>query len=396
MSTLAMRMRGLPEQVVGLLGSTLALTAVLAWPNAWVGALAVVLVTALWIGVGQRTRRRSGMRDIPTTAEPELQGAVRDLRTALVDELGHAARELNQALDVLKDAVGELGSGFDGLSRKTGSQQQLLQQIIDGNGSDGGSVQEFIRKTGGLLEHFVQLVVHLSRDSLRIVYRIDEMSSEMDAVFGLLKNVDTIAEETNLLALNAGIEAARAGEAGRGFAVVAGEIRNLARHSNQFNDQSGSHVERSRRSMAQLRELVGAMASQDMSVALASKGDMDALMARLASSDSRIAEATGQVASIARGLGSDVATTVRSLQFEDILSQLIHQTNARLVELQHIAGHCSDDLESMLGLHASSAQMRERAGRMRDRLQLQRERARLRAKGPAMQTSMRAGEIDLF
>jgi methyl-accepting chemotaxis protein len=336
------------------------------------------------------------MRDIPTTAEPELQGAVRDLRTALVDELGHAARELNQALDVLKDAVGELGSGFDGLSRKTGSQQQLLQQIIDGNGSDGGSVQEFIRKTGGLLEHFVQLVVHLSRDSLRIVYRIDEMSSEMDAVFGLLKNVDTIAEETNLLALNAGIEAARAGEAGRGFAVVAGEIRNLARHSNQFNEQIGSHVERSRRSMAQLRELVGAMASQDMSVALASKGDMDALMARLASSDSRIAEATGQVASIARGLGSDVATTVRSLQFEDILSQLIHQTNARLVELQHIAGHCGDDLESMLGLRASSAQMHERAGRMRDRLQLQRERARLRAKGPAMQTSMSAGEIDLF
>lgn len=384
-----------PEQVVGLLGSALALAAVLVWPNAWVGPIAVVLLTVLWIGVGQKTKRRATAQSTPT-ANPELQGAVRDLRAALVDELGHAARELKQALDVLKDAVGELGSGFDGLSRKTGSQQQLLQQIIDGNGSDGGSVQEFIHKTGGLLEHFVQLVVHLSRDSLRIVYRIDEMSQEMDAVFGLLRNVNTIAEETNLLALNATIEAARAGESGRGFAVVAGEIRNLARHSNQFNEQIGCHVERSRRSMAQLRELIGAMASQDMSVALAGKGDMDAVMAQLASSDSRIAEATAQVASIARGLGSDVATTVRSLQFEDILSQLIHQTSARVVELQHIAGHCSDDLESMLGLHDSSGQMREHAERMRDRLQLQRERARLRAKGPAMQTSMSAGEIDLF
>ena len=390
-----MPLRITPEQALGVLGSALALAAVLVWPNAWSGPIAVVLLTALWIGVGQKAKRRAAARPAPTS-DPELQGAVRDLRAALVDELGHAARELNQALDVLKDAVGELGSGFDGLSRKTGLQQQLLQQIIDGSGSDGGSVQEFIRKTGGLLEHFVQLVVHLSRDSLRIVYRIDEMSSEMDAVFGLLRNVNTIAEETNLLALNATIEAARAGESGRGFAVVAGEIRNLARHSNQFNEQIGCHVERSRRSMAQLRELIGAMASQDMSVALAGKGDMDAVMAQLASSDSRIAEATAQVASIAQGLGSDVATTVRSLQFEDILSQLIHQTNARVVELQHIAGHCSDDLESMLGLRDSSGQMREHAERMRDRLQLQRERARLRAKGPAMQTSMSAGEIDLF
>lgn len=390
-----MRPRITPEQVTGLLGSALALAAVLVWPNAWVGPITVVLLTALWIGEGQKARRRAAAQPVPTS-DPDLQGAVRDLRAALVDELGHAARELNQALDVLKDAVGELGSGFDGLSRKTGLQQQLLQQIIDGSGSDGGSVQEFIRKTGGLLEHFVQLVVHLSRDSLRIVYRIDEMSREMDAVFGLLRNVNTIAEETNLLALNATIEAARAGESGRGFAVVAGEIRNLARHSNQFNEQIGCHVERSRRSMAQLRELIGAMASQDMSMALAGKGDMDAVMAQLASSDSRIAEATAQVASIARGLGSDVATTVRSLQFEDILSQLIHQTNARVVELQHIAGHCSDDLESMLSLDDSSSQVRLHAERMRDRLQLQRERSRLRAKGPAMQTSMSAGEIDLF
>ena len=89
-------------------------------------------------------------------------------------------------------------------------------------------MQDFADRTGDLLEHFVGMIVQMSRESLRIVYRIDGMAKEMDAVFGLLKNVNTIAEETNLLALNAAIEAARAGEAGRGFAVVAGEIRNLA------------------------------------------------------------------------------------------------------------------------------------------------------------------------
>ncbi|HLI18292.1 MAG TPA: methyl-accepting chemotaxis protein, partial [Rhodanobacteraceae bacterium] len=267
---------------------------------------------------------------------------------------------------------------------------------IENNHSEGGSVQDFINKTSGLLEHFVGLVVHLSRDSLRIVYRIDEMSKEMDAVFGLLRNVNTIAEETNLLALNAAIEAARAGESGRGFAVVAGEIRNLARHSNQFNEQIGSHVELSRKSMEQLRDLVGAMASQDMSVALASKGDIDAMMARLGSSDSRIAEITERVASLAHGLGSDVAITVRSLQFEDILSQILNHTNRRLVELQDVATRGSEDIESMLRLRASREQLRDYAERMSERLQLQRERARLRSQGPALQQSMSAGGIDLF
>lgn len=392
-----MRALDFPERVIGLLGSILALVAVLVWTNVWVGPLMVVLLTALWIGLSERASRRSVTPTTPVVgSDADLHTAIGDLRGALVDELGHAARELHQALDVLSDAVGELGSGFDGLARKTGSQQQLLQQIIDSNGNEGGSVEDFISKTGGLLEHFVALVVHLSRDSLRIVYRIDEMSKEMDAVFGLLKNVNTIAEETNLLALNAAIEAARAGEAGRGFAVVAGEIRNLARHSNQFNEQIGSHVERSRRSMVQLRELVGVMASQDMSVALDSKGDIDAMLAQLGSSGSRIAEITSQVAAISRGLGSDVATTVRSLQFEDILSQLIRQTNARIVELQDVSGQCSEDIESMLRMRASSDEVHEYAERMRGRLQLQRERARLRGRGPALQTSMSAGEIDLF
>ncbi|MGH8214774.1 MAG: methyl-accepting chemotaxis protein [Rhodanobacteraceae bacterium] len=395
MRTATMRPWKTPELAVGLLGSALLLVAVLAWPNVRVAPFAVVLLTALWIGIGQRAVRRAGTRAAPDDGFG-LHGAIRELHTAMVDELGHATRELNQALGVLKDAVGDLGSGFDGFSRKTASQQQLLQQVIESNGSEGGSVQDFIRRTGDLLEHFVALVVHLSRDSLRIVYRIDGMSREMDAIFGLLKNVDTIAEETNLLALNAAIEAARAGESGRGFAVVAAEIRNLARHSNQFNEQIGSHVERSRRSMEQLRELVGAMASQDMSVALATKGDIDAMMARLASSDRRSAEVTAQVASIALGLGSDVATTVRSLQFEDILSQLMGQTNARLVELQDVAGRCSDDIESMLRSDTEPGQLQQHAERMRGRLQRQRDRARVRAKGPAMQTSMSAGEIDLF
>jgi len=383
--------------VIGLAASAVALLLTLVWPSTWLAPVLIVLLAAVWI-IEMR-------RAVPADAEPVLEEslthhapvreALEEVRSSLVDELGHATRELHQALELLRDAVSELGGGFDGLSRKTGMQQSLLRQIIDAQ-KEGVSVQDFAARTGDLLEHFVHMVVQMSRESLRIVYRIDGMSKEMDAVFGLLKNVNTIAEETNLLALNAAIEAARAGESGRGFAVVAGEIRNLASHSNQFNEQIGSHVEKARAAMEQLRGLVGTMASQDLNVALSAKGGIDAMMAHVTESDARTSAVADQVVEINRGLGSDVSTTIRSLQFEDILSQLINQTRVRLVELQDITTECTRDIEELACNPIDAESLQQRAERVRSRLAIQREKARLRSRGPALQNSMDAGEIELF
>ena len=382
--------------VIGLGASALALVLTMIWPSAWLGPVLIVLLTAAWI---VETRRVvPAVEPAPQTSldhhEP-VREALEEVRSSLVDELGHATRELHQAMDLLRDAVTELGGGFDGLSRKTGQQQSLLRQIIDGQG-EGVSVQDFAARTSDLLAHFVDMVVQMSRESLRIVYRIDGMAKEMDAVFGLLKNVNTIAEETNLLALNAAIEAARAGESGRGFAVVAGEIRNLASHSNQFNEQIGSHVERARAAMGELRGLVGTMASQDLNVALSAKGGIDAMMAHVTESDARTSKVADQVVEINRGLGTDVATTVRSLQFEDILSQLINQTRQRLVELQDITTECTRDIQELACNPIDADALAQRAERVSSRLAIQREKARIRSRGPALQNSMDAGEIELF
>lgn len=378
----------------GWLASTTALLIALLWHPAWLAPVLVIALTAVWIAESRRRLEPAPPAAVASNSAP-VREALEDVRGALVDELGHATRELHQGLNLLSDAVSELGGGFDGLSHKTGLQQSLLRQIIDGQ-NGGVSVQDFAARTGDLLQHFVGMIVQMSRESLRIVYRIDGMAKEMDAVFGLLRNVNTIAEETNLLALNAAIEAARAGESGRGFAVVAGEIRNLASNSNQFNEQIGSHVERARAAMEQLRGLVGTMASQDLSVALSAKGGIDAMMAQVTESDARTSAVADQVVEINRGLGSDVSTTIRSLQFEDILSQLLQQTRSRLVELQEIVTECTHDISELACAPIDADALNQRAQRVRSRLAIQREKARLRSRGPALQSSMDAGEIELF
>ncbi|WP_426662812.1 methyl-accepting chemotaxis protein [Rhodanobacter aciditrophus] len=380
--------------LAGWAASAAALLLTLLWHPAWLAPLLVLAVTAAWAVAARVAPPAEPVAAVPASTEP-VRAALEDVRSALVDELGHATRELHQGLDLLRDAVSELGGGFDGLSSKTALQQSLLKQIIDVQ--DGGvSVQDFAARTGDLLEHFVGMIVQMSRESLRIVYRIDGMAKEMDAVFGLLRNVNTIAEETNLLALNAAIEAARAGESGRGFAVVAGEIRNLASNSNQLNERIGGHVERARTAMEQLRGLIGAMASQDLNVALSAKGGIDAMTAHVTESDARTSKVADQVVEISRGLGSDVSTTVRSLQFEDILRQLITQTRTRLTELQEVTTECTRDIEELACATLESEALEERAQRVRSRLAIQREKARLRSRGPALQNSMDAGEIELF
>lgn len=250
----------------------------------------------------------------------------------LSNELKVISGKVDSMQSVVSDAVQGLSNSFTTLSNESSSQEQLMHEIIDGLHSTSGdeSHSGFIDETRDVLEYFVENITEVSRGGMTMVYTVDDIEKQMDSVNQLLSEISSIADQTNLLALNAAIEAARAGEAGRGFAVVADEVRALSTNSNNLNDKIRDVVEKSKDNISKAKQIVGEIAGKDMSVAIQHKSRVDEVLTIMDEKNHFVNDKLNEVQHIAKNVEDGVNVAVRSLQFEDIARQQCEQLNAHI------------------------------------------------------------------
>lgn len=309
--------------------------------------------------------------------------------------------ELNQVRDVQGGAIGGLIESFKTLELQTRNQEALVMSLIElitnhSSESDGDS--SFRNEATELVEMFIESIKEMSESSMHLVDSMNEMSGQINQIDQLLGEVNGISSQTNLLALNAAIEAARAGEAGRGFAVVADEVRILSQRSNQFSDQIREKYQNIRNTMNVANDIVGKMASRDLTLTMNSKGRMDELIKGMEKINQEVASELQQVSSFTEEISAGVNVALRSLQFEDITNQLTQHMGDRLDsinEFNSILSRHHKDFE-LLKLDQLENPFEDHLERLREIMNVAIKKSGVMRESPANQTGMESGAIELF
>jgi methyl-accepting chemotaxis protein len=291
------------------------------------------------------------------------------------DEIGQLARSFNQMGEALSTMVShirraaeEVNGRAQALSGLSGGAYEGMEQQSGEITSMAGAVEEFsatslnIADNMGNTERLAQenaQQTRIGRNSMQeassslehiatalnstatVINTLGQRSQEIGGIVGV---ITSIAEQTNLLALNAAIEAARAGEQGRGFAVVADEVRNLASRTRQATDEISGMIQ---------------SIQQETGNAISTMEQGNALMQEGLSRNADVASALARIDEQSRSAGQQFAAITTATQEQSSTATLLSSN------LQSIALANSEQREVVSNLAITAKELETLAAGLR-------------------------------
>ena len=261
-------------------------------------------------------------------------------------------KEIYSVIKQTEQAANTIASSFEAVINKATIQARQAMELLEGTqgaASDGvpQSLKDFIQVSDERLNKMADEVVRVADLSVNMVRELDGVQTRTQAIDGFLLDVEKLADQTSLLALNADIEAARVGEHGRGFSVVASEVRRLSKRSHEFSDRIRVHLKEVRTGLSKTYGDMRTLSAADMEHALKIKEDVLSLTRSLEGKNREVAETVSRINEISKEIAQDVQNVVVSLQFHDITSQKLSGMLEPMDDLRRALYHL---MQETLGL----------------------------------------------